>query len=181
LRDVLGLRTLLVAAVVGFAATGLSACGTGESVATHAPRTTLTAAQSTQLVSDERAWTTAQKRWVEIADHCLRAITAKATMACRPVVTSFYLRWHVMFARATSDVHADAATLGGSSGPTVHTCKSRLFHYLGGGRGSVALVDYMHEAEVSAVKDGLNFMALIPAATKTMVSAARAAEAACTP
>jgi hypothetical protein len=86
-----------------------------------------------------------------------------------------------MFARATRDVHADAATLGGSSSPTVHGCKSRLFHYLGGGRGSVLLLDYMREAEVSAVKDGLNFMGLIPAATKTVVSAARAAEAACTP
>ena len=181
MRNVFGLGTLLVAAVVGFAATGLSACGSGDSVPVHAPRSTLTAGQSAQLVSDERAWTAAQRQWVEKADRCLRAISRKATLACRPVVRSSYLRWHAMFARATRDVHADAATLGGSNSPTVPTCKSRLFHYLGGGRGSVTLLDYMREAEVSAVKDGLNFMALIPAATKTVVSASAAAEAACTP
>jgi hypothetical protein len=183
---VLGPRTLLVAAVVGFAATGLSACGTGESVATHAPRTTLTAGQSAQLVSDERAWTTAQNRWIAITEHCLRWCgggcvfrSSSASATCRRVRSS-YLRRQALVNRAMSDVLADAATLGGSSSPTVHTCKSRLLHYRSVGGVGGPLAQAMHYAKLS-LQDGLNGISQVTSASRTVVSAARAAEAACSP
>jgi hypothetical protein len=179
LRDVFGLRTLLVAAVVGSAATGLSACGTGENVATHALRTTLTAGQSAQLVSDERAWTTAENRWVAITEHCLRG--SRASAACRRVRSSYLRLRQALFHRAMRDARADAATLGGSSSSTVHTCKARLLHYLGLGGYRGALADAMHYAEISVVYDGLNELYGVPLASRTVVKAARAAEAACSP
>ena len=177
MRDVFGLRKLLVAAVIGFAATELSACGTGGSVATHAPPTTLTAGQSAQLVSDGRAWTTALSRWAAITEHCLRGSSASA--ACRRVRSSF-LRWQALFLRATRDVRADAGTLGGSSSPTVHTCKSRLLHYLGGGGVGDALARAMRYARLS-LQHGYNPISVVNSASRTVVSAARAAEAACSP
>lgn len=175
-----GLRILLVVATFGLAATELSACGASKGVATPAPATTLTAGQSAQLASDERAWTTAQKRWAAITEHCLSATrTSATTPACRPVRSS-YERWQAVFARARRDVRADAATLGGSSGPTAHACKSRLLHYLGGIEVGRPLAHAMSYAELS-VQDDLNMISLAIYASKGVVGAARAAEAACSP
>jgi hypothetical protein len=175
-----GLRILLVVATFGLAATGLSACGASKSVATHARPTTLTAGQSAQLARDERAWTTAQKRWAAITGRCLSATSASATTSCRPRVRSSYARWKALFARARRDVSADAGTLGGSRSPTVHTCESRLLHYLGGIEVGRPLIHDMSYAELS-VQDGLNEISLSTYDSRSVVSAARAAEAACSP
>ena len=188
MRDVLGLRTLLVAAVVGLAATGLSACGAGESVATHASRSTLTAGQSAQLVSDERAWTTAQNRWVAITARCLRGWcgggcvfrSSSANAACRRVRSSYLRLEDLLFHRAMRDVRVDAAKLGGSGSPTVHTCKSRLLHYLRLGGYGGPLAQNMRYARMS-LQDDLNEIFMVNSASRTVVSAARAAEAACSP
>jgi len=135
------------------------ACGGKSSSHTTTAAATLTAGQSTQLAGDERAWTTAQKRWAAITERCLSATSASATTACRPRVRSSYARWKALFARARRDVRADAAKLGGSRSPTVHTCESRLLHYLGGIEVGRPLIHDMSYAELS-VQDGLNEISL---------------------